>query len=108
MSSQVSEETEDLINLDEDLDVDEFDPLKSANRSNQSGDTNFKRNVLSSLNGNLNSNSASTSFNGPQNQKDICQSDQDLLQDYGIDFNKFSTFNSERKNSGQNEWITFE
>lgn len=120
MCFQKSKETEDLIRLDSTSDeiIDDFDPLKSNNSSSQV--------PLSISNPLYTYENHKISENGivpkPPPRPTSSRNDQDLLQEYGIDFNNFGSFQNRQahvfdpfgttptsnKVSSQSQWTKFD
>ncbi|KAL3276227.1 hypothetical protein HHI36_020943 [Cryptolaemus montrouzieri] len=96
------EEEEDLIRLDSTSDdLDDFDPLKTPNSSFLHRNTcNLPISISNPL----------YAYENHRSNGNVATSrhDQDLLQEYGIDFNSFSNAASSSKVGAQRQWTTFD
>lgn len=110
---QQNDDTEDLIQLDSASDLDEFDPIKSL-PSSQKSNNQIPLTITNPLYTYENHNVRQTSSNS--NYNETCnRHDQDLLQEYGLDFSfstiqnqsNLDTFNVSKVNS-QGQWTKFE
>ncbi|KAJ8937763.1 hypothetical protein NQ318_006626 [Aromia moschata] len=116
-----NEHSEDLIRLDSTSDIDDFDPLKSKSSRSSSNASNQAPLSLSNPlytyeNHSVKQNGGQSTGSQQQRSNRECnRNDQDLLQEYGLDFNfssrqnqpNFDPFNINKVNS-QGQWTKFE
>ncbi|KAG5900476.1 hypothetical protein JTB14_010888 [Gonioctena quinquepunctata] len=111
-----NEESEDLIKLDSASDIDDFDPLKSS-PSSPSNSNNLPLSISNPVynyeNHSVKQNGGSSKLQQRLNME-CSRNDQDLLQEYGLDFsfstvnqNSFEPFQTNKVNL-QSQWTKFE
>ncbi|XP_050501075.1 DENN domain-containing protein 1B isoform X2 [Diabrotica virgifera virgifera] len=119
-----NQETEDLIRLDSTSDIDDFDPLASKSTPTLSGNKNKLPLTISNPlytyeNSSIKQNGgvSNSSFQQQQQVPRETQNDQDLLQEYGLNFNfsnnvqnqnNFDPFGNSSKVNVKSQWTKFD
>lgn len=94
--------------MDSSSDIDEFDPLKSSTYTS-SYDEKVPMSITNPL---YNYENCNTRNNAQTNRSYNNRETQDLLQEYGLNFDNFSSFNTNNSTPSKvnkpNQWTTFE